>query len=181
MISSLIKKLVIPTKKKDKQRILFFLPFLGRYSLHIKHNIDKLIRQCYPDVKLQFAFRSPRCLCNLFVSKDRLPSLVRSNAVYKFTCSGCSATYYGKTSRNLLIRCREHLGINKLGQNVKSSGPSSIKDHICKTGHIATFENFSILAKTDNAFDLLIYESLLILRDRPSLNSQQSSIPLALF
>ena len=88
---------------------------------------------------------------------------------------------YGKTSRNLLVRCREHLGINKLGQDVKSSGPFSIKDHIGKTGHVATFEDFSILAKTDNAFDLLIYESLLILRDRPSLNSQQSSIPLALF
>ena len=41
--------------------------------------------------------------------------------------------------------------------------------------------DFSILAKTDNSFDLLIYESLLILRDRPSLNSQQSSIPMALF
>ena len=106
---------------------------------------------------------------------------MRSNVVYKFTCSGCSATYYGKTSRNLLVRCREHLGINKLGQDVKSSGPSSIKDHIFKTGHKATFEDFSILAKNDNSFDLLIYESLLILRDRPSLNSQQSSIAMALF
>ena len=46
------------------------------------------------------------------------------------------------------------------GQDVKSSGPSSIKDHISKTGHKATFEDFSILAKTDNSFDLLIYESL---------------------
>ena len=175
------KKVSHSDEKEDKQRILFFLPFLGQYSLRIKHNIDKLIRQCYPNVKLQFVFRSPRRLCDLFASKDRLLSLVRSNVVYKFTCSCCSATYYGKTSRNPLIRRREHLGINKLGQNIKSSGPSSIKDHICKTGHIATFEDFSILAKIDNAFDLLIYESLLIFRDRPSLNSQQSSIPLALF
>ena len=35
--------------------------------------------------------------------------------------------------------------------------------------------------RANNEFDLLIHESLLILRDRPSLNSQQSSIPLALF
>ena len=35
--------------------------------------------------------------------------------------------------------------------------------------------------KMNNEFDLLIHESLLILRDRPELNSQQSSIPLVLF
>ena len=79
------KKVSVSDQKEDKQRILFFLPFLGQYSLRIKNIIGKLIRQCYPDVKLQFVFRSPRCLCNLFVSKDRLPSLVRSNVVYKFT------------------------------------------------------------------------------------------------
>ena len=54
----------------------------------------------------------------MFVAKERLPSLLCANVIYKFTCSGCSATYYGKTSRNLLIRSREHLGINKLGQKV---------------------------------------------------------------
>ena len=95
--------------------------------------------------------------------------------------SGCNATYYGKTSRNLMIRCREHLSINKLGQEIKSYVPSSIKEHICKFGHTASFDNFSILSKSDNSFDLLIHESLLIQRDRPSLNSQQSSIPLSLF
>ena len=36
-------------------------------------------------------------------------------------------------------------------------------------------------ANNDFDFDLLIHESLLILRDRPELNSQQSSIPLVLF
>ena len=41
--------------------------------------------------------------------------------------------------------------------------------------------DFSVLDRANNDFDLLIHESLLILRDRPSLNSQQSSIPLALF
>ena len=48
-------------------------------------------------------------------------------------------------------------------------------------GHAASLEDFSVLDRANNDFDLLIHESLLILRDRPSLNSQQSSIPLALF
>ena len=30
-------------------------------------------------------------------------NLLCCNVIYKFSCSGCNATYYGKTSRNLLI------------------------------------------------------------------------------
>ena len=74
----------------------------------------------------------------------------------------------------------EHLGINKAGQKIKGS-PSAIWDHINKSGHAASVEDFSVLDRANNDFDLLTHESLLILRDRPSLNSQQSSIPLALF
>ena len=40
-----------------------------------------------------------------------------------------------------------------------------------------SMEDFSVLDRANNDFDLLIYESFLILRDHPSLNSQQSSIP----
>ena len=50
-----------------------------------------------------------------------------------------------------------------------------------RTGHCANLENFTILEKANNEYDLLIFESLLILRDRPSLNAQNSSIPLVLF
>ena len=146
----------------------------------MKRNINKLIKQCYPNVKLDFIFRSPGRLSTLFIAQERLPALLCSNVIYKFTCSGRSATYYGKTFRYLLIRCREHLGINKLGQEVKSYGPSSIKEHICQTAHTASFDHFSILSKSDNSFDLLIHERVLIQRDRPSLKSQQSSIPLTL-
>ena len=46
-------------------------------------------------------------------------------------------------------------------------------------GHAGSLDDFSILAKASREFDLLIFESLLIARDRPSLNSQQLSIPLS--
>ena len=109
-----------------------------------------------------------------------LPSLICSSVIYRYRCPGCHASYYGKTTRNLVVRCREHLRINKAGQKIKSS-PSAVGGHISKSGHDASLENFEIISRTDNSFDLLIHESLLILRDRPSLNSQLSSIPLALF
>ena len=63
------------------------------------------------------------------------------------------------------------LGINKAGQKIKVS-PSAIWDHINQSGHAASLEDFLVLDRANNDFDLLIHESLLILRDRPSLNSQ---------
>ena len=84
-------------------------------------------------------------------------------------------------SHKILARCSEQLRSNKLGQDVKSHGPSSVIDDICKTGNKDSLNYFSILAKTDDSFDFLIHECLLILRDRPLLDSQQSSIPVALF
>ena len=87
---------------------------------------------------------------------------------------------FTKTSRHFVVRCREHLGINKKGISIKGAS-SSIRDHINETGHAASFDDFCILDKANNNFDLLIHESLLILRDRPTLNQQNSSIPLYLF
>ena len=156
------------------------MPYLGRYSLQIKTKICRIIKQCYPGIQLNVIYRSPERIQSCFPFKDRFPTLIRSSVVYKFQCPGCQASYFGKTSRNLITRCREHLGINKAGQKIKAS-PSAIGDHISQSGHAASLEDFSVLDRANNEFDLLIHESLLILRDRPSLNSQQSSIPLALF
>ena len=109
-----------------------------------------------------------------------MPSLVCSSLVYKFTCSSCKATYYGKTSRHFIVRCREHLGINKKGNSIKGVS-SAIKDHINDTGHSASLDCFCIIDNAINELDLLIHENLLILRDNPTLNFQCSSIPLSLF
>ena len=98
-----------------------------------------------------------------------------SSVIYKYTCSSCNATYYGKTTRNLKVRCMEHLGINRSGHKTNSSGQSSIGDHITKTAHNGTMEDFKIIAKSDNAFDVLIYESLLI--QRIDLTSTPNSLP----
>lgn len=94
--------------------------------------------------------------------------------VYKYSCSGWQTCYIGKTSHRLLIRSREHLGIGKKGQPIKTS----LVNMLSKTGYCATLEDLIILEKADNDFDLLIFQSLLILRDRPSLSAQNSSISL---
>ena len=90
-------------------------------------------------------------------------------------CSSCHAAYYGKTSRHFIVRCREHLGISKKDNSVKGAS-SAIRDRIKHTGHSASLDDFCIIDKTTNEFDLVMYESLLILTDLPMLNFQSSSI-----
>ncbi len=172
---------VAPTETETRVPLLFCIPFLGRYSLQMKTRICRLVKKCYPGIQLKVIFRSSTRIQSFFPFKDRIPSLIRSSVIYKFQCPGCHAWYYGKTSRNLITRCREHLGINKAGQQKIKVTASAIWDHLNESGHTASLDDFSILDRANNDFDLLIHESLLILRDRPSLNSQQSSIPLALF
>ena len=115
-----------------------------------------------------------------FPFKDSIPKLLRSSVVYCYKCPSCNARYYGKTSRNLAIRCREHIRVTKTGSSVNNNS-SAIYNHSSTTGHPVSPEDFSIISSTSNNSDLLIHESLLILRDRPSLNSQTSSIQLTLF
>ena len=176
---------ILHTKPKDKvegkSRITCCLSFLGNRSFRIRNNINKLIKDHYRDIQVQFIFKSTKRVSSLFQYKDRIPTLVCSNVVYKFSCSGCNATYYRKTNRNLLIRCNEYLGINRNGHEIVSSRPSSIRYHIKQTGHTASIDDFCIISKSNNSYDLLINESLLIQRDRPSLNSQLSSISMVLF
>ena len=144
-------------------------------------SVYKLFKKHHPDVKLLTVFRSPKRLSSFFVFKDRLSTLLCSNIIYSYSCSGCNAAYYGKTSRNLKIRCLEHLGINKSGHKINSPSSSSIYQQISSLDHNGSLEDFKIISKNNNSLDLLIYESLLILKVRPSLNSQKSSIPLVLF
>ena len=47
--------------------------------------------------------------------------------------------------------------------------------------HTASLEDFSVLDRPNIDFDLLIHESIFILHDRSSLNSQRSSTPKLCF
>ena len=168
-------------KEGEKPSIIFCLPYLGHLSFRIRKNMNRLFRTHYPNIKIRMIFRSAKRMSLLFQHKDRFPSLVCSNVVCKFSCSGCNSAYYGKTTRNFLVRCNEHLGVNKSGYKLAAPSPSSIRDHVKQTGHIASIDDFCIISKMDNSYDLLIHESLLIQKDRPILNSQQFSISMVLF
>ena len=129
-------------------------------------------------------FKANVRLRSLFRFKDRLPKFLQSGLVYRFECSGCNATYYGKTKRHFKVRMCEHLGISHLTGKRKTLHPgqsSAIFEHTLFCRGTPLFSDFDVLARDTNDFKLTLKESLLISRDKPLLNKTIQSMPLELF
>ena len=58
---------------------------------------------------------------------------------------------------------------------------SNIRDHHLSSGHPISPDDFSILSSCSSSFELLLRESLLISKLKPSLNANLSSVPLTLY
>ena len=83
---------------------------------------------------------------------------------YIHICDTLMSLYIYSIIRHFIVRYREHLGINKKGVTIKGVS-SSISDHINETAHVGSLEDFCIIDKANNNFDLLImraYSSLVI-------------------
>ena len=107
---------------------------------------------------------------------------MRSLLCYKFQCSSCNATYYGKTKRHFKVRVSEHMGVSaRTGKNIKSTKNSAVRDHMLVCNNIVSFEDFSVLVYGTNHFTIKLQESLLIHGDGPQLNKTTESDPLMLF
>ena len=74
-----------------------------------------------------------------------------------------------------------------IGKKVKPSNNSAICNHLLHCNILPSFDNFSVLAHEnkkyllDKKYLLEIKESLLIMRDKPSLDRNINSAPLYLF
>ena len=107
-------------------------------------------------------------------SRDSIPSGLRSQVVYKFTCAGCHTCYVSETTRHFGTTVREHL-------------LSDRNSHICKhlqgsesCKNLRSFNCFSILDSALTNFQLKIKEALHIEWIRPALNKQLKHVNLAL-
>ena len=58
---------------------------------------------------------------------------------------------------------------------------SSVADHLLLCNHSASYDNFGVLTRENKMFLLELKESLLIMRDEPSLNRNITSATLYLF
>ena len=117
-----------------------------------------------------------------FRCKDPIPKDIISGVVYKFQCGLCNESYYGESIRHLDIRSGEHIDVSHLtGKMDKSSNNSAICDYLLHCNFLPSFDNFSVLAHENKKYLLEIKESLLIIRDKPSLNRNINSTPFYLF
>ena len=157
-----------------KKELLIILSFLGTMSSNLKRKLQTSIRNSLPQCNIKVILKSTNHLSSLFRFKDVIPKELRSHLVYKFSCSSCNATYYGKTER--------HLGLSPLTRNRVACKPSAISDHLLlHENNNSSFNNSSILCCENNAYKLSLRELILIKRDSPELNRNVSSMPLLLF
>ena len=132
--------------------------------------------------ELEIAFKCQTQLSNSFPFKDSIHKDLISGVVYKFQCGLWNESYCGENTRHLDIRSGEHIDMSPLtGKKFKPVNKSAACDHLFHCIYLPPFDNFSILAGENKKFLLEIKESLLIMRDKSSLNRNISSTPLYLF
>ena len=166
----------------EKKRLLLVLPYLGIIYLQTKTKLQQALNGVLNCCKLEIVFKCQTRLSNFFHYKDPLPKDLISGVVYKFQCGLCNESYYGESIRHLDIRSGEDIGVPPLtGKKVKPPNNSAIWNHLLHCNFLPSFDNFSALAHENKKYLLEIKESLLIMRDKPSLNRYISSAPLYLF
>ena len=166
----------------EKKTLLLSLPYLGEISLRTRTKLRKSLKSLLNSCKIQIVFKSQRKLSNVFRFRDRLPSDLVSGVEFKYTCGRCNSTYYGETDRQLKVRSGEHIETSPLTfKKTKPSKESPIHDHLLNRNNIPSFEQFTTLSNGNDKFVLETKESLLIERDRPTLNKNLSSAKLFLF
>ena len=127
-------------------------------------------------------FQSKNWLSSFFKFKDSIPLHLCSHLIYKFQCSNCNITYYSKTERHLKVRAGEYISKSPLtGKIVNNYKKTSVKDHCLLSGHVCSFEDFTVLNHESHKFKRLIKESLLVSKDKPLLNKQVKSLKLEFF
>ena len=164
-----------------KKTLFLVLPYLGPLSLQTRTKLRKSLKGILNCCKLQIVFKSQSKLAKAFRFKDRVPKELTSGGVYKFQRGLCNESYYGECVRHLNVRIGEHIGISPLTRKKVKPKGSAVSDHLLLCNHSPFFENFSVLTKENKKFMLELKESLLIMRDKPSLNRNIRSAPLYLF
>ena len=122
-------------------------------------------------------FRNKTRLGNNFHFKDRIPNDLTSGVIYKFQYGLSNDSYYGECLRRLNVRIWEHIGTSTLTKKQGKPKNSSVANHLLFCNHSA----LTILMRQNKRFLLELKDSLLIMRDKPSLNRNITSAPLYIF
>ena len=78
-------------------------------SLNSKQKLQTSIRNSSLQCNIKVILKSTNHFSSLFRFKDVIPKDLRSHLVYKFQCSSCNATCYGKRARPLNVKSGKHI------------------------------------------------------------------------
>ena len=164
-----------------KKTLFLVLSYLEPLSLQTRTKLKKSLKGILNCCKLQIVFKSQNKLAKAFRFEDCVPKKLTSDVVYKLQCGFWNESYYGECVRHINVRIGEHIGISILTKNKVKPKGSAVSDHLLLCNNSQSFENFSVLTKENKKFLLKLKESLLIMRDKLSLNRNIRSAPLYLF
>ena len=154
------------------------IPFISDFhNKKFNADVQDLIQNFFPQVNLRLIFTNKNTIARMLPFKDILPSDVRSNIVYKYTCGICNSAYIGETTRHYKTRIAEHRGVSPRTGRPMATVNSNIYKHFLDSTHVVKKENFEIL-KNAHPFELKVAESIAIHRFRPGLNGTLYSVPL---
>ena len=163
------ESVVNQVKEKVERRYILGIPYVGKASRDYKKKVAALIKE-HLDVDM-FAYYTSHKVSRYFSLKSVVPSAMKANVVYKFSCLCDTGLYYiGQTKRHLAVRAKDHI-------TPKVNSNSEIQKHIfdcngCKRASLSV-DHFSILKQCVGVYDTRISEALLIKELAPKLNKQQ--------
>src|SRR5215469_16856515 len=120
----------------------------------------RTITNLFKDTDIKIAYKTTNTVQQR--TKTRNPNTTHDlnrSGVYKMTCKTCNKAYIGQTSRNLTIRCREHLRYIK-NNDPQSAYPQHILHNIHEYGTPA--ETIALLKHFNDKNKLIPYEQLFI-------------------
>ena len=158
-------KSVSNTAETRPETRYFKLPYIGSKSDLVRKKILTLAQQFCVNVNIKLVF-SPLKIGSFFSTKDLFPEGLSSNVVYKFSCSGCNASYIGETTRHLNTRITEHLQRDKSSHVFKHLNNNPVCKQSCNS------QCFTVIDSAPTKFQLKIKEGLHIHWEKPSLNKQ---------
>ena len=149
---------------KDEREAYLSIPYVGRPSLKLQDRIQKEMEE--HDVSILAAYTTKK-VGSYFNLKPPCPQLFQSNVVYQFSCfRDENITYIGETRRQLFRRVEDHISKNN---------NSAIYDHLYQCMECQTANNivnqFRVINRC-NRYNIYSFESLLIAKHRPVLNTQ---------
>ena len=165
-----IRKLTFRAQALRRSESKTTLPFKDqKFADSVRRQLSDLSKKIHR--VLQPVFTSRKISEDLKITETK-PSLVKQQCVvYEFQRNSCDSNYIGYTSRHLHLRIEEHK-YSVIGKHLKDK-------HNQRPTYL--HEQSTTLEKCRGKFECLIYEMLLIRKKRPTLNTQNDSIPAKLF